>query len=160
MKDQDGFTPLHLTVKAAEKLQSGRPLRALLMKGAKRDVRDNNGKTPYDLADELEKRKLATELKKNLSEASSCNCLLLSSSLEKIEKSMQMPFVFCALFNSIFSVLLFLLFPRWHSESYIYITIFFGLMTDIFWFKLQWMDPGHMYKPRDVDFLVSHFQFL
>ena len=43
MKDCDGYTPLHLSVKSADQLKSGRPLRALLMKGASRDIRDNNG---------------------------------------------------------------------------------------------------------------------
>ena len=66
MQDIDGFTPLHFVVKAADELQSGRPLRALLMKGATRDVKDNNGQTPYDLCEDMKSRKLGRELKESL----------------------------------------------------------------------------------------------
>ena len=88
LQDCDGFTPLHLTVKSADQLGSGRPLRALLMKGSIRDIRDKNGKTPYDLADDLKSRKLGKELREHLTEEVSCNCLMLKSSLKKVDKSL------------------------------------------------------------------------
>jgi ankyrin repeat protein len=44
MQDKDGSTPLHLTVKAADSLGSGRPMRALLMAGVDKDIKDNKGK--------------------------------------------------------------------------------------------------------------------
>lgn len=43
MQDIDGYTPLHLAVKASEQLKSGRPLRALLMKGADKNIVDKKG---------------------------------------------------------------------------------------------------------------------
>ena len=66
LKDQDGYTPLHLCVKSADDLWSGRPLRALLMKGARKDIRDNNGLLAYDLAEDLNNRKLCKEIKEAL----------------------------------------------------------------------------------------------
>jgi hypothetical protein len=36
-------------VKSVEILKSSRPVRALLLKGARREVKDNSGKTPLDL---------------------------------------------------------------------------------------------------------------
>lgn len=48
-KDDQGYTPLHLAVRSVEELKSTRPVRALLLKGANRNARDNNGKKPIDL---------------------------------------------------------------------------------------------------------------
>ncbi len=43
--DKRGQTPLHLAVKSVEILKSTRPVRALLLKGADRSIKDNEGKT-------------------------------------------------------------------------------------------------------------------
>ena len=40
-QDCDGYTPLHLAVKSVEALQSTRPVRSLLIRGASRDTVDN-----------------------------------------------------------------------------------------------------------------------
>lgn len=135
LKDQDGYTPLHLTVKSADRLKSGRPLRALLMKGAVRNIHDNNGHTPLDLSDELQSRKLAKELKESLTAESTCNCLMLKATLQKTERSMDMPFAFLVLFNLIFIILFLFLFPRWKTDWAIYITSMGGILSMIFWFK-------------------------
>ena len=39
-QDCDGFTPLHLAVKSVESLQSTRPVRSLLIRGASRGMLD------------------------------------------------------------------------------------------------------------------------
>jgi ankyrin repeat protein len=49
-KDKNGFTPLHLCVKAARRTQSDYLITKLIMKGADRNVKDNIGRTPYDLS--------------------------------------------------------------------------------------------------------------
>ena len=38
--DIEGFTPLHLAVKAVANSDNTRPVKILLMKGARRDIRD------------------------------------------------------------------------------------------------------------------------
>jgi glucan phosphoethanolaminetransferase (alkaline phosphatase superfamily) len=83
------------------------------MKGALREVRDNNGHTPYDIADDLTSRKLARELKESLTSDTACNCLMLKNTLKKTEKSMEMPIAFLIFFNIIFLILFLFLFPRW-----------------------------------------------
>ena len=50
-QDCDGFTPLHLAVKSVESLKSTRPVRSLLIRGASRDVVDNQDRKPIDLAE-------------------------------------------------------------------------------------------------------------
>jgi len=51
-QDSKGTTPLHLAVKAADKLKSTRTVRHLLIKGANREAIDNFGKTPLDIVNE------------------------------------------------------------------------------------------------------------
>lgn len=48
-QDCEGFTPLHLAVKSVETLKSTRPVRALLIRGAPRNVKDKEGRIPSDL---------------------------------------------------------------------------------------------------------------
>jgi len=42
IRDLEGQTALHLAVKSTEKLKSGRPVRALLMRGADKTIKDKN----------------------------------------------------------------------------------------------------------------------
>lgn len=48
-QDEKGLTPLHLAVKSVEALKSTRPVRALLLKGANRETKDNDGKIAMDM---------------------------------------------------------------------------------------------------------------
>ncbi len=50
-KDVEGYTPLHLAIKSVDQLRSTRPVRTLLVRGARRDARDNSGRLPSDIAD-------------------------------------------------------------------------------------------------------------
>jgi ankyrin repeat protein len=47
-QDDDGYTPLHLAVQKVDMLDSCRSVRALLIKGANKDLKDNAGKTAAD----------------------------------------------------------------------------------------------------------------
>lgn len=58
LKDCDGYTALHLAVKSSESLKSGRPLRALLTRGASRDAKDKKQKTAFDLTDTIKSESL------------------------------------------------------------------------------------------------------
>lgn len=48
-QDVQGYTPLHIAVASAEKLGSTRNVKALLLRGAKRDSKDQKGRTPIDM---------------------------------------------------------------------------------------------------------------
>jgi len=105
------------------------------MKGALRVVRDNNGHTPYDLAEELNSRKLSKEIKESLTSDTACNCLMLKNTLKKSEKSFDMPFAFLFFYNLIFVILFLFLFPRWVNQWSVYIITSFGIITLLFWFS-------------------------
>ena len=53
LRNSDGFTALHLAVMSVEELGTTRPVRSLLIKGAGRHIRDNEGRKPVQLADEI-----------------------------------------------------------------------------------------------------------
>jgi ankyrin repeat protein len=52
-QDCEGLTPLHLAVRSVETLKSTRPVRALLIRGAPRNVKDFKGKLPIDLTEDI-----------------------------------------------------------------------------------------------------------
>ena len=81
------------------------------MKGAPREARDKRGNKAIDLVADLKSESLQKELRTALEEESSCDCLMLKTQLKKTEKSMQMPIVFLIIFDIIFVILIFFIFP-------------------------------------------------
>ena len=68
LQDRDGNTALHLTIKSAGEIDSGRPMRQLLINGADKSIKNLDGKLPLDIAkEEIPNRKLRRELVSNLS---------------------------------------------------------------------------------------------
>ena len=64
IKDNDGYTPLHLAVKAVDAMESSRPVRFLLIRGADKYAKDHNQKTPIDLVEsEINTPELAKEVR-------------------------------------------------------------------------------------------------
>jgi hypothetical protein len=55
------LTPLHLAVKAADQLNSTRTVRHLLIKGARRDVKDTFGRTPLDIVNQENYKNLSIQ---------------------------------------------------------------------------------------------------
>lgn len=48
VQDREGYTSLHLAVRNVDAFESCRPVRALLIKGADINIRDNRGRLPFD----------------------------------------------------------------------------------------------------------------
>ena len=61
-KDNVGNTPLHLAVRSAEHFPNTRSIKELLIKGASRDIQEENGLKPIDLVGEIENEALRIEL--------------------------------------------------------------------------------------------------
>ena len=157
MQDIDGFTPLHTAVRASEKLKSGRPVRALLMRGADKTIQDKQGRTALDLTNDIEDKKIQAEVRLFLQTESKFDCLMLKTPLKRTEKSLKMPIAFLVFFDSIYGLALLFLFPIWQDEQRVYLTSFLGFMTIVFWFLTSFSNPGVIMKPREMDFLVSLF---
>ena len=62
IQDIHGYTVLHLSIKSSAQLKNCRPTRALLYRGAVKDVTDKQGKRPIDLALELPSTTVSKEL--------------------------------------------------------------------------------------------------
>lgn len=61
-QDNVGNTPLHLAVRSAEHFPTTRSIKELLIKGASRDIKEENGLKPIDLVAEIENEALRIEL--------------------------------------------------------------------------------------------------
>ena len=85
------MTPLHLAVKSVETLKNTRPVRALLIKGAPRDVTDNLDRKPIDLAEFITSENLKLELIQCLQKPKDMNCLMLKTPLKKVARSYSLP---------------------------------------------------------------------
>ena len=66
-KDKKGLKPLHLAVRSSEETQQTRATRSLLLKGARLDVRDNQGMLPIDYTEDFSEATLfLSEFKKEM----------------------------------------------------------------------------------------------
>ena len=53
---------MHLAVKSVDSVDSTRPVRFLMIRGARTDIRDNKGRLPADLIRDVNNRDLANDL--------------------------------------------------------------------------------------------------
>lgn len=60
---------------------------------------------------------------------------MLKTPMKKAEKSMSMPIAFLVFFDSVYAILMLLLFPVWESEIAVYMSLLTGMTTMVFWFK-------------------------
>mmetsp|Transcript_28479 Transcript_28479/g.43062 ORF Transcript_28479/g.43062 Transcript_28479/m.43062 type:complete len:215 (-) Transcript_28479:598-1242(-) len=88
MQDNDGLTPLHLAVRSVDAVESCRPVRALLIKGARKDIKDTKGKEPVDYIENIGSPDLVVELN-SLLQPPRMRCFILGSSppVKKVERS-------------------------------------------------------------------------
>ena len=70
-------------MKSTEKLKSGRPVRALLMRGASKLVKDKNGRIAEDLIKDITSESLQKELVNSMAGNDTCECLQLKTPLKK-----------------------------------------------------------------------------
>jgi len=83
------------------------------MRGADKTIKDNKGKMPVDLIDDLKNAHigLRNELRNALVSKGKCECLMLTNTLKKTEKSSTMPVLSMISFISIYIILVLFLFP-------------------------------------------------
>ena len=96
-QDLKGITPLHLAVKSVELIQSTRPVRALLIKGADRDLKDNEGKKALSHVSKNLPKSLQKELKSVLAKPGCLECLMITTPLVPLKPSRKTPYFFWTL---------------------------------------------------------------
>lgn len=77
---------MHLAVKSVEQIETTRPVRFLLIKGARTDIRDNKGRLPRDLIGEVKSAELTKELKRMLVSAFPYLMLILYRTSKEVFK--------------------------------------------------------------------------
>jgi hypothetical protein len=70
---------------------------------------------------------LQEELRRALENESKFDCLMLKTPMKKSEKSMSMPVAFLVFFDSVYAILMLILFPIWESEIAVYLSLFMGM---------------------------------
>ena len=78
-QDDDGYTPLHLAIDYAEKEQNTRLVKILLLKGADRHAKNNEGKEPAEMVKDSDMR---DELLSILSQPCFLSCVMLRMPLQ------------------------------------------------------------------------------
>lgn len=154
LQDIDGYTALHLAVKSTEELESCRPIRALLFRGAPKDIEDKAGNTPLDLTQRIESLTLRDELVGYLTaKGGMLDCCMLKTPLKKVEKSYKMPALFFSLNGSVFLILGLFLFPVWQNRQLIWLNIALGVAAFLMWAITAKTKPGYIKKPKNIEFL-------
>ena len=142
MQDKNGFTALHLCIIS----KSSRIALKLLQNGADTSLRDNNQRTPLDLAI----LKGQDEIRDLLRESEKCQLCRLKVPLRHIKKSYKnVIFIFVfqiiSLLILIFSTLP-VIFYEYDNNQYInilfYVFLFFLILFLVFYFLLLIIDPG------------------
>lgn len=99
--NNNGLTPLHLAVKAAQDIQTIRAVRQLLVKGSNRDAESENGLKPVQMIKENLDEEQKNELERILSEPVYLECLMSRVPLKPIRPSHKTQFLFMIFFLAI-----------------------------------------------------------
>ena len=110
-RDIEGFTPLHLAVRSVETLKSTRPVRALLMRGAPRNVKDNKGRLPADLISDLSSASMRQQLIEELDNPRTVDCLMIKTPLKRVPKSFTTVLFMWFLMSAVYVLLMLFVFP-------------------------------------------------
>jgi hypothetical protein len=102
---------LHIAVTSVEKLGSTRNVKALLLRGASRDAKDWQGKTPLDSIPSTLKQALADELRTQLSPQAYWECLMLRVPLIPLKKSHKTQALFIFMMALVYFLNAFIIFP-------------------------------------------------
>lgn len=151
VQDNQGRTPLHLSILSSYESMDVKTIRALLFRGAPKDVKDNANKTPLDSAKELDvgenkkQDEMRAELISYLQYKGKCidGLGLKPTPLKKLERSYNLPILFIFMNLMTYAILITFIFPY---EKLISIIINFGieLIMLIFWVITMCLDPGYM----------------
>ena len=101
-RNKDGLTPLHVAISQAERLESTRNVRVLLLRGADRDAKDNEGRKPVDVIPDSMPPHMDRELRTFLGKQSYCECLMFRSPMVPLKRNHRTQALFLTLFAIVF----------------------------------------------------------
>lgn len=92
-------------------MKTTRPVRALLIRGAPRDIKDEKGRTPADLISDLSSESMRQTLKEDLDNPRTVDCLMLKQPLKKVNQAYTTVFFMWFLMICVYVLLLLFVFP-------------------------------------------------
>lgn len=150
-QDAEKNTPLHLAVLTSERVQETRCAKILLLKGAKRNLRNEKGETPRDV---IQEGTMKNELQFILKEQSYCSCLMLKVPLTKIERNEKTAVFFIFLYLLVNAAVGLYIIP--FTRNYrIEFAIAFGVMSGMLIFSFilaAVVNPGYIKRDPEIDF--------
>ena len=104
---------MHIAVKGEDLFESCRPVRALLIKGADINVKDNYGNLPFDYIREVDSDAYANELKNLLKvNQSNCHAILGTTPVQKVKKNRTTMIAFYVFYFIVIAFKALLIYPR------------------------------------------------
>ena len=150
--DREGYTPLHLAVRSVDALESCRPVRSLLIKGAKIDIKDAKGRMPFDYVKEVKSRQFARELYSLLARnQSSCHLVAGTTPVQKVTRSYQTILAYYFLYSLVVFFKVTVIFPKQELEPTL-LAIFVDIVTIMLHLMLSLFEPGYL-KNDNIDFI-------
>ena len=152
-KDSENNTPLHLAVLTSQKVYETRWVKILLLKGAKRGIRNRDDEAPIDLV--KESTNVEHELRSILKEQRYWTCLMLKVPITKITRNHKTLIFFILLFIFISGITIIYILNRVDEHHFKPLLIIFGILAvmQLFSFMLAAViDPGYVKKDPNIDF--------
>ena len=98
-------------MKSVPDIQSTRPVRSLLIRGASRDIQDNQGRKPIDHAHMITVQNLKDNLISDLQEPRVIQCLMLKTPLKLVTRSLKVPIMMWLMVAFVYLTCILVLFP-------------------------------------------------
>ncbi len=152
LTDELGQTALHTAVKRINDAESVRGLRFLLLKGAKKDVRDSNGRTASDYCGQIENDKLRSEAILMLEKPRLLDCLVLTPPTRKMKRNWNTMVVFLLMYVFTISVQVFMTFPHLPTWS-IMLNLVITAVSLVCLVISTVKQPGRL-KPQTINFMT------
>ena len=111
IKDNAGFTALHLAIKSVNQMQSCRSVRTLLLRGSSRKATNSQEVKPIEMINPNMADSLQTELKSMLEQPFYLECFMVRTPLVPLRKNHKTQTLFIFLFIILYLTQMFLIVP-------------------------------------------------
>ncbi|CDW81974.1 dhhc zinc finger domain containing protein [Stylonychia lemnae] len=154
-KDSKGHTALHLAVKSVEHLKSTRPVRSLLLKGADREAKDNEGRKARDYISDNLPDPIRRDLKNILAKQRYIECMMIKTPLVPLKPNHDSQILFWVLSFIVYFSLYFILYPNLPVWYYSVSSTMVGLKMYLPFILATRRDPGILKNTDEhqIDFM-------
>ena len=150
-QDTENNTPLHLAVLTSEGVQETRWVKILLLKGAKRELKNNQGQIPQEL---VKPGEMHDELNEVLKKQKYWSWLMLKVPYTKINRNEKTAIFFLFLYvlmNAIVGLYIVPMIDEYEEESFVFYAVFSFLLLLTFLIATL-RDPGYLKRDPTIDF--------